>query len=144
MAQKRSSVKHIRKVIKKLEAAIAAATDVAVTIHTFTDPGTTKRIILDGSIAPDAFVNDHLIESGLCITSPGETLPALADVEAEENRWLLLKGGLTTSQTVGAFSLAVDSKIQRKVKDGDILSLVSRSTGAGHQAGFATVFVDET
>lgn len=137
--------KKYRKVVKLATSDMAAAADQSVTIHTVTDPGTTKRIIIDMSMGQDAQAADNRTFWGLCITKPGETLPAIADMESQENRWLAIGGGLAVAQSdQGGMKVYRDMKIQRKVKDGDVISLVTNTTTVGRQDGTITVFIDET
>ncbi len=141
----RAKSKKIRKVIHIINEDLAAATDNAVSIHTVTDPGTTKRFICGVDLGEDAFAADNEVRWGLCITGAGETLPDLANAAAEENRWLAIGVGLAKAQADGAgVNVRLDSKIQRKVKDGHVISFVGRQSTVGKMRGSVTLFIDES
>lgn len=144
MVVRRSKPKKIRKVIENEVGALVAVTDKAVTLHTVTDPATTKRFIGRITTHSDGHAASDVVNVGMCITSPGETLPTIANVEAEENRWIWFDGMLTVANTVGPQVFDFDMKIQRKVKDGDVISLVIKQTDAGDYSAVVTLFLDET
>ncbi len=143
MPVRRTRPKKIRKVVKILDDALAAATQVNETLHTVTDPSTTKRFLVNLGIGEDGFGNNDYMRWGLCITAPGETVPTLADVETEENRWLLFEQGIAQGQAVGQ-NINRDTKIQRKVKDGDVITIAMETKTVGHCLGSVTIFLDET
>lgn len=139
----RTKAKKIRKVIARGSGALAADTDSASTLHTVTDPGTTKRIILTAAVQEDAYAAGDVYRVGICITRPGETLPDTDNIASEENRWIFYEEGLASDGTWDP-NRHLDMKIQRKVKDGDVISLVKYSTTAGDFGFCSTIFIDET
>ncbi len=142
---KRRVSKKMRKVTKNVNGANAGATNVFDTIHNVTDPGTLKRVILQFDMGSDAIANDEEYTWGVCLTNVGETLPDLTAIETQEDRWLVVGGGLAQTQSDGGgTNIHLDSKIQRKMKAGQILTLVTRLTTAGFHNGYCTIFIDET
>lgn len=145
MVIRRTKPKKIRKVIANCGGDLAAATDLASTIHTVTDPGTLKRVIIRGSFGEDAFAADDAVRWGLCLTRAGETLPDTGNFASEEYRWLAFGGGLAVQQSDGGgYQLNEDMKIQRRMKDGDVLSCVLYQTTVGRANYTVTIFIDET
>lgn len=135
--------KKIRKVIEIGNNPLAAGTDATHTIHTVTDPGTTKRIIVTVDAQEDSYTAADVYAVGICITRAGETLPTVANVESEEYRWVWFEYH-NASEKGDAIRIHRDMKIQRKVKDGDIISIVKNQTAAGDSAHSVTLFIDET
>lgn len=137
--------KKIRKVCAFMTADLAAGSDATDTIHTMTDPGTIKRLIINAGIGVDTFANDETVQWGICLTKAGETLPTLANIESEENRWLIYECSLAVQQSDnGGYVAKLDSKTQRKVKDGDVLTFVCKTDSVGKLRGSATIFIDES
>ncbi len=142
MVTRRSVSKKIKKIVKRVAVALST-TDVVTTIHTMTDPGTLKRVIANISCGVDTFAADQATQWGFCITKGGEAVPSLANIESEETRWLVYGAGLSRAQT-DPLIIALDSKIQRKTKPGDVLSFIALQGSAGYHVGSITIFIDQT
>lgn len=147
MPTRRSRPKKIKKVVEKLANGVGAAQS-ELAIHTIENPSTTKRFIVDFDLGQDeaTTVDDDDYSWGICITNPGETIPSLSNIESEEARWLVYGAGLARDQGVNGTPVHVyrDLKIQRKVKDGEVITFVAEQTRDGFVAGSITVFIDET
>ncbi len=144
MAVRRRTNKKIRKVLKRLVGTLTAGTDQVVTLHTVTDPGTTKRFIIEADVTQDTTAVAQYQMCGLCITSAGETLPILDNVEAEKERWIWVHRQAAIKYD-NPKHITKDMKIQRKVKDGDIISFVTLAEHVdGDVTGVVTIFIDET
>lgn len=144
MVVKRSKPRKIKKVTYYNSEVTAAQTEESETIHTIENPSTTKRMIFDlDLVCPDVPTDGGYWKFGLCITRPGETLPQLANINSEETRWLYFTAGIE-NVTDNVVHIERDLKIQRKVKDGDVLSLVIITRDIAYYSFAGTVFIDET